>query len=273
MQTPANISLLLNSVEYKPLPVSVMSQSVSNSRASGWTAEESLMKTFPLDLTALKKVNQRLGNCSFPLRHKRRQYVYTHTMKVNICCSCNFGARSNLFTEERWSSTGPLKVRKDTRLGRKRPPLLTIPFFTWEKKKSKEWVVFFKSMLCWKVYFDPGRIHLTILASNFDGSQREIKLYKSRTTRVCCCHVPEWGWDTVQLAVQLLAAPPGCCAHYRERCRADTRWHEAPARLRAGSSWTERWDLDKRWHKNRIVLWKMTKQKGKKRWFKMYRNV
>lgn len=48
-----------------------MSQSVSNSRARGWTAEESLMKTFPLDLTALKKVSKRLGNSAFPLKTKR----------------------------------------------------------------------------------------------------------------------------------------------------------------------------------------------------------
>ncbi len=54
------------------LPLSVISQSVSSSTASGWTAEESLMKTFPFDLTALKKVNQRLGS-SFPLKHKDRQ--------------------------------------------------------------------------------------------------------------------------------------------------------------------------------------------------------
>lgn len=37
---------------------------------------------------------------------------------------------ANLFTEERCSSTGPLKVRKDMRSGRKRPPLVTTPFFT-----------------------------------------------------------------------------------------------------------------------------------------------
>ena len=63
-----------------------MSQSVSSSRASGWTAEESLMKTFPLDLTALKNVNQRLGRSSFPLQHKWRQQVNIRIMIVNTGC-------------------------------------------------------------------------------------------------------------------------------------------------------------------------------------------
>lgn len=60
------------------LPVSVISQSVSSSRARGWAAEESRMKTFPLDLTALKKVNQRLGRSCFPLQNKGISRVYTY---------------------------------------------------------------------------------------------------------------------------------------------------------------------------------------------------
>lgn len=142
MQTPANISLLLNSVEYKPLPVSVMSQSVSNSRASGWTAEESLMKTFPLDLTALKKVNQRLGNCSFPLRHKRRQYVYTHTMVVNICCSWILEHVQTCSLRSGEAVLAHWKCAKTRGWGESALPCsqyLSLP----EKKKSKEWVVVF----------------------------------------------------------------------------------------------------------------------------------
>lgn len=65
------------------LPVSVMSQSVSSSRASGWTAEQSLMKMCPLDLTALKKVNQRLGSSSFPLQAQRKTITLTYTRVKN----------------------------------------------------------------------------------------------------------------------------------------------------------------------------------------------
>lgn len=63
-----------------PFTLSVISQSVSSSKASGWTAEESLIKTFPLDLTALKKVNQRLGS-SFPLQHKKEDNKFTYLLK------------------------------------------------------------------------------------------------------------------------------------------------------------------------------------------------
>lgn len=59
----------------------MISQSVSNNKASGWTAEESLMKTIPLDLTAVKKVNQRLGNSSFPLEKKDKKEMCTCKQK------------------------------------------------------------------------------------------------------------------------------------------------------------------------------------------------
>lgn len=70
----------------------MISQSVSSNKASGWTVEESLTKTIPLDLTAVKKVNQRLGNSSFPLELKKKeiymyvnlQYMCTHAVnKMN----------------------------------------------------------------------------------------------------------------------------------------------------------------------------------------------
>lgn len=105
----------------------MMSQSVSNNKASGWTAEESLMKTTPLDLTAVKKVNQRLGNSSFPLQEKRKKKCVRAPRRQTK--QSNYEKHADLFTEERCSRTGPLKVRKDTCLGRKRP-LATTPFFT-----------------------------------------------------------------------------------------------------------------------------------------------
>lgn len=49
------------------LPLSLRSQSVRSNNASGWTAEESLMKTWSFDFIAEKNVSQRLGRFWFPL--------------------------------------------------------------------------------------------------------------------------------------------------------------------------------------------------------------
>lgn len=68
----------------KALPLSLRSQSVRSNSASGWTTEVSRMKTWPFDLTAEKKVSQRLGRSWFPLNHTMHDFRSTQETDTQI---------------------------------------------------------------------------------------------------------------------------------------------------------------------------------------------
>lgn len=95
------------------------------------------MKTFPLDLTALKKVSQRLGRSSFPLQQKGRQKVNIAIIQVTVTVS---GKGLNIIEPVHWRAMKQhwtTVCAESYIIGTKAPPFGNDAFFHLKKKQKK----------------------------------------------------------------------------------------------------------------------------------------